>query len=150
MDRIGMEHTETIDAHGHPNIRAKHKTTLMVTREESLTRRGDCIVAIKTSKGLDGLDVSLKELIRNRDSKITFTLEAGNLSFEVTGRGNPDLPLDHPDDMVVRKSSYVCGRTLMINADKAACDIPEGFVKVLQKEKEVRVTIRAELVSQLR
>jgi hypothetical protein len=43
---------------------------------------------------------------------------------------------------VIRKSSYVCGRTLMVEADKAACDIPEDLRRVLSGDKvEVTVTI---------
>jgi hypothetical protein len=143
-----MKYSETIYARGHPNIRAKHKTTLMVTRDENLTRRGDCIVAIKARKGLKNLDSNIKKIIKNSNSKITFAIQAGNFKFKVTGCGDPDLPLDHPDDIVIRKSSYICSRTLMIKADKAACDIPIEFVKILQREKGIQLTIKAECVSQ--
>ena len=32
-------------AFGHPNINPKHKTTLMITKDNLVTTKGDCIVA---------------------------------------------------------------------------------------------------------
>jgi hypothetical protein len=144
-----MELAETFEAWGHPNIRSTHKTTLMVTREKGLTLRGDCIVAVKAEKGLKDLDPRLKELIRCEDAKVTLTIEAGDSSFIVTGRGHPRLSLNDPVDMVIRKSGYICDRTLMIGADKAACDIPSNFATLLQEgDQRILLTISAETVTQ--
>ena len=144
-----MELAETFEAWGHPNIRSTHRTTLMVTREKGLTLRGDCIVAVKAGKGLKGLDPRLKELIRCEDAKVTLTIEARDSSFIVTGRGHPRLSLNDPVDMVIRKSGYICDRTLMIGADKAACDIPSNFATLLQKgDQRILLTISAETVTQ--
>jgi len=113
-----MELAETFDAWGHPNIRSTHRTTLMVTRDEKLTARGDCIVSVRAEKGLKDLAPRLKDLIRNSETKITFTVEAGGSSFNVVGWGHPRLSLSDSKDMVIRKSGYTCGRTLMIGADR--------------------------------
>ena len=40
-------------------------------------------------------------------------------------------------DMVARKSSYTCGRTLMVQCDKAAVDIPKELVEFLQDPETV-------------
>jgi hypothetical protein len=145
-----MKLAETFEAWGHPNIRSTHRTTLMVTREEGLTYQGDCIVAVKAGKGLKDLDPSLRELIRNEETKVTLTIEGGDSSFHVAGRGHSQLSLNDPVDMVIRKSSYICDRTLMIGADKAACDIPRGFVELLREgDWRLHLTIRAELVTQM-
>jgi len=144
-----MDTKETFEAGGHPNVRSTHKTTLMVTRDEELTTRGDCVVAVRAGKGLKDLDPSLKELIRREDAKVTLTIEAGDSSFIVTGRGHPRLSLNDPVDMVIRKSGYICDRTLMIRADKAACDIPSNFVRLLQEgDRRILLTISAEHVTQ--
>ncbi|MEM3446565.1 MAG: DUF371 domain-containing protein, partial [Candidatus Korarchaeum sp.] len=34
---------EEILAYGHPNIRATHRTTMQVTKDEEISRRADCI-----------------------------------------------------------------------------------------------------------
>ena len=144
-----MDAKDTFEAWGHSNVRSTHKTTLMVTRDEELTARGDCIVAVRAEKGMKDLNPRLKDLIRNSETRVTFTMKSGGSSFNVVGWGHPRLSLNDPKDMVIRKSGYTCGRTLMIGADKAACDIPIAFVKLLQDvEQRVRLTIQAEFVTQ--
>jgi len=144
-----MDAKETFEVWGHPNVRSTHKTTLMVTRDEDLTLRGDCVVAVRAEKGAKDLDPRLKELIRNSETRVTLTMEAGDSSLNVVGWGHSRLSLSDPLDMVIRKSGYTCGRTLMIQADKVACDIPIAFVKLLQDvDQRVLLTIHAEIVTQ--
>jgi hypothetical protein len=132
---------ETIKAWGHPNLRSSHRTTLMVTKDAELTARGDCIVAVKADKSLRDLDPQLKKAMRDSEAGITLTIDAGNLSFEVSGRGDPRLTLSHPTDIVVRKSGYICDRTVMIKADKASCDIPPSMIKALQDTKQAIIIV---------
>jgi len=141
-----MEASETFRAWGHPNIRSRHRTTLMTTRDAGLTTRGDCIIAVRAEKGLSDLDPRLKALIRNGDARVTFTMEVDGTQFEAKGKGDSRLTLAHPHDIVIRKSSYTCDRTLMILADKAACDIPESLVEKLKaQDKQIKITITATL-----
>jgi len=132
-----MPLVEAFRGKGHPNIRASHRTTLMVTRDSELTLRGDCIVAVEVGKGSRDFDQRIKDAMRKRGARIRLTLETGGIVFEVSGRGDPELTLSHPTDMVARKSGYICDRTLFIEADKAACDIPPSFLKLLQKGEQV-------------
>lgn len=132
-----MPLVETFRGRGHPNIRASHRTTLMVTRDSELTVRGDCIVAVEAEKGSRDFDQRIRDAMRKRGARIRLTLEAGGIMFEVSGRGDPGLTLSHPTDMVARKSGYICDRTLFIEADKAACDIPQSFLRLLQKGEQV-------------
>lgn len=126
-------------------MRASHRTTLMVTREPGLTLRGDCIVAVAAEKGLGDLDPRLKEAMRSRDSRIRLVLEAGSRVFEVSGRGDPRLTLTHPTDMVARRSGYICDRTMMIGADKAACDLEPSLLRLLRnREQVVNITLLVE------
>jgi hypothetical protein len=132
-----MQLLEAFRGRGHPNIKASHRTTLMVTRDPELTLRGDCIVAVAVGKGPRDFDQRIKDAMRKRGARIRLTLETGGIVFEVSGRGDPELTLSHPTDMVARKSGYICDRTLFIEADKAACDIPPSFLKLLQKGEQV-------------
>lgn len=126
-------------------MRASHRTTLMVTREPGLTLRGDCIVAVAAEKGLGDLDPRLKEAMRSRDSKIRLVLDAGGRVVEVSGRGDPRLTLSHPTDMVARRSGYICDRTIMIGADKAACDLEPSLVRLLRNRGQaVSITLLVE------
>ena len=138
--------SETFIARGHPNIIPAHRTTIMVTKDEELTPRGDCVVAVRAEKGLIDLSLKLKEAMKRTDSKIQLVITAGDLAFEVTGRGDPGLILSHPSDIVARKSQYICERTLMIQADKAACDMGEAIVSLLKDaDVVVNVTISVDL-----
>jgi hypothetical protein len=129
-------------ARGHPDILSTHHTTLMTTKDKHLTKRGDCIVAVNAEKGLRDLDDELKRAARRRETIISLKLEAGGKEFTVRGKGHPGLTYTDTSDIVVRKSSYVCGRTLMVEADNAACDIPDEFRRVLKTDGvEVTVTI---------
>lgn len=140
-----MEYTFTFRALGHQNVRSSHPTTIMITRDEHLTARGDCVVAVAAEASLSNLPKELKEAARARDAAVTLTLEVGQQSFTVTGRGHPSLSYSNAADMVARKSLYTCGRTLMVEADKAACDLPREMVRLLQSSSsEVRVTLKVQ------
>jgi hypothetical protein len=128
-------------AQGHPDILSTHRTTLMTTKEKHLTKKGDCIVAVNAEKGLLDLDDGIKEVARSGETAISLKLEAGGEEFTVRGRGHPGLTYTDPSDIVLRKSGYVCGRTLMVGADKAACDIPDDLIRVLNGGVDVTVTI---------
>lgn len=137
-----MIQSYSFKATGHPNITSKHKTTLMTTRDKHLTKKGTCIIAVNSGIGLNDLPEKLKKLAKNFDASITFQIKAGNKSLTVAGKGDPGLTFSDTNDIVVRKSKYICGRTLMIQADKAAIDIQEDLIKALQEEnQDITITI---------
>ena len=79
--------------------------------------------------------------LRMKITLIILRLETENAVDEIKGYGHPELTLDHPTDIVTRKSSFKCSRTLMINADKAACDLNNELIDDLKKSKPLKVTI---------
>jgi hypothetical protein len=131
-----MRVIETIEAWGHSNISANHNTTFEITRTAQVTPRGDCIVAVNASKGARDLSMRFKQMAKQRGAKITVTIEANCQREIIIGRGHSQLLLSHPTDLVVRKSNYVCDRTLMIGASKAAADLPRNFISVLQNPSQ--------------
>jgi uncharacterized protein len=141
-DNLLVRFEETITAHGHPNLLATHRSTLELTKEPTLRREGDCIIAVGANKGARDLSAGLKRLLSMENSSISFTIEVNGLREVVRGRGHPGLSFQNSECMVFRKSNYVCGRTVMIQADKAAADINRDLVRFLrQKETMVKVTI---------
>jgi hypothetical protein len=123
---------EKLVAWGHPNIRATHRTTLEFTKETHLTPRGDCIVAVRADRGSLELRGEFREAVRKEDARIEVVLEVEDFREVVSGFGSPAITLSHPTDFVVRKSRYVCPRTLMIRADKAAYDLPRPMIERLR------------------
>jgi hypothetical protein len=132
-------------AHGHKNVLSTHKTTFEVTKETELTKNGNCIVAVGSAMGAVDLPDEFKKAAQNENSKITITIEANNQKETTTGKGSPQLQFTHPTDLVVRKSNYVCSRTLAIGADKASIDFSKKFVEKLQDpNQKVKVTLTVE------
>lgn len=137
-----MELTETICAYGNKNIQATHKSTLEITKEAELSKKGDCIIAVSADKAMRDLSYKFKENLRREKAKITILIEAGNNMEMVKAFGSPQLTLTHPADIVVRKSNYICNRTMAIQADKAACDLSRKLVEKLKNPKqEVKITL---------
>jgi uncharacterized protein len=135
---------EVVLARGHKNVLATHKTTLEITKEHDLSKRGTCIVAVSADKALSDLSQKFKETLRNENAKLTIQISVGDITETISACGKPQLILTHRTDMVVRKSNYICDRTLAVQADKAACDLPRGFVEKLKNPKQkVKITLIA-------
>ena len=132
---------EAVTARGHPRITAGHPTTLMITRDGEVGPKGDCIIGVDASKGAAGLNEKLKSVIR-LGGAVSIRIEAGGEVVRIHAHGHPLLTFTDPRDLVVRKSEFVCGRTLAIGADKAAADLPRKFVAKLQDPtNEIRISI---------
>lgn len=129
-------------AWGDEKITARHRTTLEITKEGVKTGYGDCIVATRAEGGLSDLPEGLKREARIEGAPMALVLEAGGITQLIWGRGSPALTFESRHEMVVRKSNYVCGRTLMIHANKAACELDKGFVDLLRdNNRAISVTI---------
>jgi hypothetical protein len=127
---------EKVIANGHANILAKHPATLMFTKDKELSKTGDCIVAVSADKAVADLDQQFKNLLRRPNAKLTITIEVDNLREQINAFGSPKLTLTHLTDMVIRKSNYICSRTLAIHADKAASDLSRELVQKLKSSKQ--------------
>lgn len=137
-----MEVTEIILGYGHENIQATHKTTFEITKEAQLSRRGDCIIAVSADKTMTDFSSEFKENLHKEKAKTMILIEAGDAAEVVNAFGSPRLILTHPTDMVVRKSNYICNRTLAIQADKAACDLSRKLAEKLRNPKQkVKITL---------
>jgi len=137
---------EYIIARGHPKILATHRTTFQITKDEHLTERGDCIVAVKSTKGAKDLSPEFKRLARNDSARITVALRVDGRREMSIGRGARQLSFTHPSDLVVRKSGFVCGRTLMTHSNRSASDFSRSFVERLHDpNKRIEITLVVEV-----
>jgi hypothetical protein len=120
--------------------------TFEITTHSHLTKRGDCILAVKANRSLRDLSPNFKQLCKNAGTLIVLEIEAGGISESIIGRGSPVLRLDHPSEIVGRKSTYISDRTLMIQADKSACDLSRELVRELKSPTAlVQIRLIAEL-----
>ena len=140
-----VELTETIIAYGHENVLATNRTTLEITKDQHLTKKGDCVVAVSADKALSDLDLRFKKNLRQDNANLTIQIEAGDACETVHAFGSSRLILLHPTDIVVRKSDYISDRTLAVKADKAAIDLSDKIVKRLMDPKQkVRIDLIVE------
>jgi len=120
---------------GNESIRSSHQKTIEFTKETHLTPRGDCIVGVNATSGCADLPQELKDKLKVSDAKVTFSIRVGRYEFTIEGKGHPDLILTHSEDIVIRKSDFICPRTLAVKCDKASDLLPREMVLLLQDQK---------------
>lgn len=136
----------SIRCRGHPNVTGRHPTTFEITRDDHLSCQGDCIIGISAETGASGLPPAFAEALARDDTVLVTRLCCGKHSVTITSRGSREITLDHPTDLVWRKSEFVCGRTIGIRSDRAARDLPRELIACLQEGGElvVEMTVRAD------
>ena len=138
-----MEAQEIIRCRGHPLVLGTHPTTFEVTSEEHLTENGNCIIGIGADKGCAGLSPAFKSVLAHDDAVLVTRLACGGSVVEVRSRGSSRFTLDHPADMVWRKSMFVCGRTIGILSDRVALTLPRELLENLARGEEMVVSLTA-------
>ena len=123
---------EEIEFYGHSNITGTHKSTLEITTEKHLTDKGDCIIGVNAKTACNTLNSKIKEEIQKDYNQITIELIVEEMKFKTKAMGSSKLSLSHKKDIVLRKSAFTCTRTLGINAENAAIDVPREMISKLR------------------
>ena len=135
---------EEISFQGHKNIVSLHTRTIEITKDSNLTKNGDCIVGVSANKACNDLNPALKSKLTTKGTIVNITIIVEPHEFELYGYGNNGLDITHEHDIVLRKSSYVDSRTLVVSCDKSAVDIPRNMVSSLtnsQVKGIMRITV---------
>jgi len=119
-------------AYGHKNITGTHKSTFEITREDELTPAGSCIIAIGAEKGAADLSDTFRKILQKPGAVLETRLTCEDFSVIILSEGSPDLALSHKTDMVWRRASFTCDRTIGIHSDHTARNIPREMIKVLK------------------
>ena len=138
-----MEAPEIIHCRGHPLVSGNHPTTFEVTAESHLTVTGNCIIGIAADKGCAGLSPEFKKVLAHDDTRLLTRLTCGEIEVAIHSRGSSQFTLNHPTDLVWRRSNFVCGRTIGIHSDQVAATLPDELIKNLIAEKSMTVTLIA-------
>ena len=125
-----MNILDTIFAYGHPLVKCTHNTTIELTKEDYLTEKGSCILGINASRACNDLSTDLKEMIRTGDA-IRVLIQVDDITESFIGYGDEKLNLKSEKDMVFRKSSYICNRTVLIKCTKSSIDLNRELIKKL-------------------
>lgn len=128
-----MRHVqEDIAFYGHPNVQSFHARTIEITKDSHLTLKGDCIIGVRAAKACVDLAPPIKNRLTKNDSLVKIEIVVGNDSYTITGSGDERLTLKNTHDIVIRKTNFVCPRTLSIKCDKASSDIPREMIEALK------------------
>ncbi|OPY37586.1 MAG: hypothetical protein A4E35_01172 [Methanoregula sp. PtaU1.Bin051] len=138
-----MEATEIIRCRGHPLVSAIHPTTFEITTDGNLTTHGHCIIGVYSDKGAAGLSAEFKRVLCDDGARLLTTLACGDILVTISSRGSAAMTLTHPTDLVWRKSTFVCGRTIGICSDHVAISLPRDLVSHLRGGEELTVTMTA-------
>ena len=129
-----MTIVEEIYAWGHENILCSHRTTIEITKESKLTKKGDCVLAVSASKACFDLTPDLKNQIKN-GYRFKVKLKIDEIQDYFYGFGNKDLKLLDKNDMVFRKSDFICERTVLINCSKSSKELSRELIDKLKNPK---------------
>jgi uncharacterized protein len=128
---------ETVAFRGHRNIRCLHDKTIEITKEASLSTKGDCIAGVSATKACNDLDTDLKARLLEPGRRVNLELIVSDITFRMYGYTDNRLILSHDHDIVIRKSNYICPRTLCVLSSKASSDMPRDLVTKLQNPATV-------------
>lgn len=117
---------------GHRNIRCLHNNTIEITKAVSLSTRGDCIAGVSASKACNDFDKEFKARFSESGRRVNLEIKVDEQIFRMHGFTDQRLTLSHEHDIVIRRSNYVCPRTLCVLCNKASFDIPRELVLKLQ------------------
>ncbi len=138
-----MKTLETIVAFGHKNLLCTHGTTIELTKDTYLSKKGNCILGIKASKACSDLNMELKKLIM-MGRKIKISINVDHVKDSFYGYGCEELTLSNKKDIVFRKSNFICDRTALIKCTKSAIELNREFIRLL-KYPGKKMTITFEL-----
>ena len=124
--------TEEIQFCGHKNIRSLHTRTIEITKDPNLTLNGDCIIGVSATKSCSDLTSAMKNKIRRNRSIVEIDLIVEPYSIKIHGIGNDNLLLTHLHDIVLRKSNFICDRTLCLSCNASAIQIPRKMIDLLK------------------
>jgi len=122
---------DLVYAKGHPNVLCTHDTTLEITKDKNLTPNGNCIIGIEASKACSDLNKNLLNYIK-KGNKIEVFIKYEDMVDNFFGFGHKDLTLDSKNDMVFRKSNYICDRTVLINCSKSSIELSRDLVNKIK------------------
>jgi uncharacterized protein len=140
-----MKARDVVRARGHTFVRGTHKTTFEVTKEHALTASGDCIIGVAADKGAADLHPDLKRILRHDRAVLITRLSVADETVEVRSKGSAAFTLDHPTDLVWRRSGFISDRTVGIHSDYVAATLPRSFISLLEKGEDLVIELIAEV-----
>jgi uncharacterized protein len=119
---------------GHPNVQSLHGKTIEITKDDHLTLRGDCIIGVRANKACSDLDETLRRRLCSNDSEVKIEIMVCSESIVIKGKGDERFTLQNPHDIVIRKTNFVCPRTVSVKCNRSSSEVPRKMVRILQNK----------------
>ena len=135
---------DEVTFYGHPNVRSLHSKSIEIAKDGYLTPKGDGIIGIKANKACTDLEESIRRGLKSSLAIVKIEVIVDDESFIIKGRGDERLTMLNPHDIVIRRTNFVCPRTMSVLCDKASSDMPRELVRLLQHQEQkglFRITI---------
>lgn len=127
---------------GHRNITSMHRNTFEFTKDNELSLEGDCIIGVGADFSPEGIKKFIDYKIKNAGNSdkipIKITIKADGITETANGFVNTEFDDGH--EIVIRKTGFVSGRTLVILADKSAKEIDRKLA-VLLKDPATKIRV---------
>lgn len=115
---------------GHPAIRATHGKTLELARDDEITERATCVIAVGARP----------ERAQPMAGPVRITIRAGGHEFGFDADANSSWSSDQP--AVIRRGPLFAPPTFATNSTAGADDLPRSLVEALRYEaSEVEVVV---------
>jgi uncharacterized protein len=114
---------------GHKNILSNHKNTLEFTKDNDLTKRGDCIVGVSSNFSF----FDFKDLLIH--NKLKIIIKINDIVEEINSIVNKNFNSDY--EIVIRRSDFISDRTLGIMCDKSSYDLDRNLIELLKDENNL-------------
>ncbi|MBD3338008.1 MAG: DUF371 domain-containing protein [Candidatus Lokiarchaeota archaeon] len=139
-----MKVLDILYACGHENILSTHKSTIELTKDNFLTKKGNCIIGIKSTKSCKDLSLELKRAITSK-KRIKVIIKVEDVEDWFYGLGNSRLTLTNEKHIVFRTSKYLCDRTALIECSKSSEDLDRRVINKLKTQgKRFSITFALE------
>lgn len=125
--------TEEIIAYGSPKITATNLNFFTITKSSEARKDADSVIAVKANKSCKDLKREIKDALASA-KKVEIKIEVDGIDDTITAYGSPALKLNHPEEIVIRKSDVIDSRTLAIFADKSANELKQELIEKLRNE----------------
>ncbi len=138
--RGAMVGKDEIIAYGHEKIVARDEDSFEITTNKG-PKEEDCVIAVRANKGCRDLNNNFKMAVKSAN-KVLITVKAGSEVEKIIAYGSPALKLTDANEIVVRNSDLIDGKTVAILANKSANDFSKEMKDKLKDPKtEVKITL---------
>lgn len=130
---------EIIIANGHGGIAARDENCFAIITSEN-PKGADSVIAVRADKACKNLSDAFKVAAKSA-KKMSITIEAAGVVENIAAYGSPALRLIDANEIVVRKSDFIDGKTMAILANKSANEFSKGIKEKLKDPKtKIRIT----------